>query len=195
MITSSSTESVARFVWCKKRCKYQTTFETNMCSIHFLQFLRRFLVRKLPPTHIIPPKPINYIIYSRSICSSIYAYLRSTKKGPTDSITPGEAIRAGSKALVAVRKLHSHCSNPLVPKLTWYSTETPKSIVVSWLRSLLLVPVGNMSMTGKCPVTSCISCLGVLVVSYIVGVKLLSTSRQRHSCVFQEKHAWKRTEI
>lgn len=96
MITSSSTESVARFVWCKKRCKYRTTFETNMSSIHFLQFLRRFLVRKLPPTHIIPPKPINYIIYSRSICSSIYAYLRSTKKGPTDSIPPGEgAIRAG----------------------------------------------------------------------------------------------------
>ena len=101
----------------------------------------------------------------------------------------------GSKALVVGgAEASSSLQQPTGAKIDRYSTETPKSLVVSWLRSLLPVPVGNMSITGKCLVTSCISCLGVLVVSYI-GVELLSTSRWRHwvECDVWEDLLWVRT--
>ena len=110
MITSSSTESVARFVWCKKRCKYQTMFETNMCSIHFLHSN----AHHTPKTHQLHHIFEEYL-FINILCLVSQVF---TKKGPTDSILLGEVIRVGSKALVVVRKLHHHCSNPLEPKLT-----------------------------------------------------------------------------
>ena len=168
----SENDYFEQFVWCKKRCKYQTMFETNMCSIHFLHSN----AHHTPKTHQLHHIFEEYL-FINILCLVSQVY---TKKGPTDSILLGEVIRVGSKALVVGgAEASSSLQQPTGAKIDRYSTETPKSLVVSWLRSLLPVPVGNMSITGKCLVTSCISCLGVLVVSYI-GVELLSTSRWRH---------------
>ena len=89
----------------QKRGEYQTMFETVLWSTYFFEFLRRFLVReKLPPTHINTPKT-HQLHHIRRVFVHRYAYLRSTTKGPADSIPSDEAIRAGRKALVAARKL------------------------------------------------------------------------------------------
>ena len=106
--TSSTTESTVRFVWSRKGANTRQCLKQYCGPPIFLNSYVDFWYARnsLRRTSILPNPPKTHQLHHiRRVFVHRYAYLRSTMKGPADSIPSDEAIRAGRKALVAARKL------------------------------------------------------------------------------------------